>query len=62
MAKGHQPLAAGEMVPFLVITIFYAPLVPPRMLPYVQVDAATIARDLTLFMLLPLTVGLLVTS
>jgi BASS family bile acid:Na+ symporter len=58
MAKGDLPLAVGEMVLLLVITIFFVPLVLPLMLPYVQVDAAAIARDLTLFMLLPLIIGL----
>lgn len=60
MAKGRQPQAVGEMVLLLVVTIFYAPLALPFMLPYVQVDAAKIARDLILFMLLPLIIGLLV--
>ena len=60
MVKGHMPLAAGTMVLLLVVTIFFVPLVLPWMLPYVQVDAALIARDLTLMMLLPLIIGLLV--
>jgi len=58
--KGYLPLAAGAMVLLLVITIFYVPLALPWMLPYVQVDAPTIARDLVLFMLLPLIIGLIV--
>jgi BASS family bile acid:Na+ symporter len=60
MVKGHMPLAAGTMVLLLVTTIFFVPLVLPLMLPYVQVDATAIARDLTLFMLLPLIIGLLI--
>jgi BASS family bile acid:Na+ symporter len=58
--KGNMPLAAGAMVLLLVITIFFVPLVLPLMLPDVQVDAPTIARDLILFMLVPLIIGLLV--
>jgi BASS family bile acid:Na+ symporter len=58
--KGYMPLAAGVMVLLLVITIFYVPFFLPWMLPYVQVDASTIARDLVLFMLVPLVIGLLV--
>lgn len=60
MAKGRMPLGVGEMVLLLVVTIFYVPLFLPLMLPYVHVDAVAIARDLTLFMLLPLILGLLV--
>jgi BASS family bile acid:Na+ symporter len=58
--KGYLPLAAGAMVLLLVITIFYVPLALPWMLPYVQVDAPTIARDLILFMLVPLLIGMLI--
>lgn len=60
MAKGRRPLAAGAMVLLLVVTIFYVPFALPLMLPYVQVDAVTIAGNLALFMLLPLIIGLLV--
>lgn len=60
MAKGRLPLGVGEMVLLLVVTIFYVPLFLPLMLPYVHIDAVAIARDLTLFMLLPLILGLLV--
>ena len=60
IAKGNLPLVVGEMVLLLLVTILYAPLVLPWMLPYVQVEAAAIARDLTLLLLLPLIIGLLV--
>jgi len=60
MVKGHLPLAAGTMVLLLVVTIFFVPFVLPLMLPYLQVDAVTIAQDLILFMLVPLLIGLLV--
>ena len=60
MAKGNLPQSVGIMALFLIITIFYAPLVLPFMLYYVQVDGGAIARDLILFLLLPLVIGLLV--
>ncbi len=60
MARGRQPLAVGEMVLLLLVTIVYVPLALPLMLPYVQIDALTIARDLILFMLAPMIAGLLI--
>ena len=57
--RGYLPLAAGAMVLLLVITIFFVPVALPWMLPYVQVDAPTIAQDLVLFLLVPLLIGLL---
>ncbi len=60
MAKGSLPLAVGDMTLFLIVTIFYVPLVLPLLLYYVQVDAAKIAQDLFLFLLLPLIIGLLI--
>jgi BASS family bile acid:Na+ symporter len=47
------------MVLLLLGTIVYVPLVLPMLLPYVEVDALEIARDMGLFLLLPLVVGLL---
>jgi BASS family bile acid:Na+ symporter len=60
MAEGRLPLAVGGMVLLLLVTILCVPLALPLMVPYVQVDAAKIARDLALFLLLPLIVVLLV--
>jgi len=60
IAKGNMSLAVGEMALLLVVTIAYVPLFLPFMLPYVQVDAGKIARDLILFLLLPLIIGLLI--
>lgn len=60
MARGRQPLAVSGMTLLLLVTIAYLPLFLPLMLPYVQIDALTIARDLILFMLVPMIVGLLV--
>jgi predicted Na+-dependent transporter len=44
----------------MVVTIFYAPLVLPLLLPGAQVDALAIAQSLIVLMLLPLAIGLLV--
>jgi BASS family bile acid:Na+ symporter len=60
MAKGDLPLAVADMSLFLIVTIFYVPLILPLLLYYAHVDAATIARDLILLLFLPLVIGLLV--
>jgi BASS family bile acid:Na+ symporter len=59
MSKGNLALSVGLMVLLMVVTIFYAPLVLPLLLPGAQVDALAIAQSLILLMLLPLTIGLL---
>lgn len=59
MAKGNLAYAVGLMVLLMVLTIGYMPLVLPRLLEGVSVDAAKIARSLILLMLLPLGAGLL---
>ena len=60
MAKGNLALSVGMMVMLMVVTIFYAPLILPLLLPGAQVDVAAIAQSLILLMLLPLAIGLLV--
>ena len=60
MSKGNLALSVGLMVLLMIVTIFYAPLVLPLLLPGAQVDALAIAQSLILLMLLPLGVGLLV--
>jgi predicted Na+-dependent transporter len=60
MSKGNLALSVGLMVMMMVVTIFYAPLVLPLLLPGVQVDVTAIAQSLILLMLLPLAIGLLV--
>jgi predicted Na+-dependent transporter len=60
MSKGNLALSVGLMVLLMVVTIFYAPLVLPLLLPGAQVDVAAIAQSLILLMLLPLAIGLLV--
>jgi BASS family bile acid:Na+ symporter len=58
LAKGNLAFAVGLMVLLMVLTVGYMPLVLPRLLEGVSVDAAKIARSLVLLMLLPLGVGL----
>jgi predicted Na+-dependent transporter len=60
MSKGNLALSVGLMVMLMVVTIFYAPLVLPILLPGAQVNVAAIAQSLILLMLLPLAIGLLV--
>lgn len=60
MSKGNLALSVGLMVLLMVVTIFYAPLVLPLLLPGAQVDVLAIAQSLIVLMLLPLAVGLLV--
>ena len=60
MSKGNLALSVGLMVMLMVVTIFYAPLVLPLLLPGAQVDVLAIAQSLILLMLLPLAIGLLV--
>jgi predicted Na+-dependent transporter len=60
MSKSNLALSVGMMVMLMVVTIFYAPLVLPLLLPGAQVDVAAIAQSLIVLMLLPLAIGLLV--
>jgi predicted Na+-dependent transporter len=60
MSKGNLALSVGMMVLLMVVTIIYAPLILPWLLPGAQVDVAAIAQSLVLLMLLPLAIGLLV--
>jgi predicted Na+-dependent transporter len=60
MSKGNLALSVGMMVLLMVVTIIYAPLVLPLLLPGAQVDVLAIAQSLIVLMLLPLALGLLV--
>ncbi len=62
LAKGNLAFAVGLMVLLMVLTVGYMPLVLPRLLEGVSVDAVKIARSLVLLMLLPLGVGLAVNA
>ena len=60
IAKGDLAFTLGLMVLLQVVTILYAPLVLPLLLPDVQVDVLGMLRSLVTMMLLPLAAGLLV--
>ena len=54
MAGGSVADSIGVMVLLMVATIFYLPIVLPRLLPGVEVSPLEIARPLIIMMLLPL--------
>ncbi len=58
-AKGDVPLSVGLMFLMMVVTIVYVPLVLPRLLPGVEVNAWDIAKSLIVTMLVPIVLGLL---
>jgi BASS family bile acid:Na+ symporter len=60
IAKGNLPFAVGTMVLLMVVTVAYAPIVLPLLLPGVSVNPGKIAQSLVLLMLLPLGIGLFV--
>jgi BASS family bile acid:Na+ symporter len=60
LARGNVPFAVGLMVLLMVGTVLDLPLVLPRLMSSVQVDAWQIEKSLFLLMLLPLFVGLVV--
>lgn len=62
LAKGDVALGVGSMVLLMVVTIGYAPIVVPLVIPGVTVDPVAVARSLVLFMLIPLGIGLLIRS
>ena len=60
IAKGDRAFTLGLLVLLQVVTIVFAPLVLPLLLPDVQVDTLGMLRSLVTMMLLPLAAGLLV--
>lgn len=62
LAKGDVALAVGSMVLLMVVTVGYAPIVVPLVIPGVTVDPLAVAQSLVLFMLIPLGIGLLIRS
>lgn len=60
ISKGNIPLSVGLMVLLMVVTVFYAPIVLPLLLPGVQVNPLEIARSLIILMLIPLAIGLFI--
>ncbi len=59
LARGRVPFAIGMMVLLMIVTVVYAPLVLPFLLPHVSVSAFDIASSLSVIMLLPLLLGLI---
>lgn len=62
LAKADVALGVGSMVLLMVVTIGYAPIVVPLVIPGVTVDPLAVAQSLVLFMLIPLGIGLLIRS
>ena len=62
LAKGHVAFSVGLMVVLMAVTVGYAPVVLPFLLPDVDVSSADIAKSLLALMLLPLALGLLAAS
>ena len=60
LARGNVALAVGGMVLLMVVTVLYAPIVVPLVVPGATVDAFQIARSLIVLMLIPLGIGLVV--
>ena len=60
VAKGNLAFSVGLMVLLMVVTVGYAPLVLPLLIPGVAVNPWDIARPLITLMLIPLGIGLVV--
>ena len=60
MAKGDLAFTAGLMTMLMVITIIYAPLVLPLLMPGIHVDVLGMIRSLVISMLIPLAAGLFI--
>src|SRR5215467_15662814 len=60
IARSNLAFAVGLMVLLMVLTVGYMPLVLPRLMEGVTVDAGKIARSLVVLMMLPLAAGLAV--
>lgn len=61
-AKGNLAFSVGLMVLLMVVTVGFAPVVLPMLIPGVAVNPWDIARPLITLMLIPLGVGLFVKS
>ncbi|MDQ3929665.1 MAG: bile acid:sodium symporter [Chloroflexota bacterium] len=59
IAKGDAGSAAALVALLIVVTVVFAPLALPLLLPGVTVDSGAIATNLSLQMLLPLAIGIL---
>lgn len=59
LARGDAAYAAGAMLVLMVLTVFIGPVLVPIFVPEAEVSVVGIAASLALFMLLPLSAGLL---
>ena len=59
-ANGNIAFAVGLMILLMVVTVFFAPVVLPLLIPGVDVNPWDIAQPLITLMLIPLGIGLLV--
>ncbi|WP_030275057.1 bile acid:sodium symporter family protein [Micromonospora globosa] len=62
VARSDVALSATLLVLLLPVTVLYAPIAVPRVLPEAEVSAGALAVPLVLTMLLPLAAGLLLNS
>jgi BASS family bile acid:Na+ symporter len=60
VARGNLAFSVGLMVLLMVVTVAYAPVVLPLLIPGVAVNPWDIARPLITLMLIPLGIGLFV--
>lgn len=60
VAKGDMAFSVGLMILLMVVTVVYAPIVLPLLIPGITVSAWDIARPLVTLMLIPLGIGLFV--
>jgi predicted Na+-dependent transporter len=60
LSKGDAALSVGAMVLLMVVTVAYAPVVVPAVVPGATVSAWDIASSLIVLMLIPLGIGLLI--
>ncbi|HIE25145.1 MAG TPA: bile acid:sodium symporter family protein [Anaerolineales bacterium] len=60
MAKGDSAFTLGLMILLMVVTIIYAPIVLPLLIPGVHVDVWGMVKSLMITMLLPLGAGLFI--
>ena len=62
VARGNLAFSVGLMILLMVVTVVYAPIVLPLLIPGVAVSPWDIARPLIMLMLIPLGIGLFVRS
>lgn len=60
VAKGNLAFSVGLMILLMVVTVGYAPIVLPLLIPGIAVNPWDIARPLIVLMLIPLAIGLAV--